>query len=699
MGKGLHNSAYVVLAFCGLALAEEYTVREAAEYVKDRDGSNVPHVATSAHFALKWGDQNSGKYKLTAEYATQALAYFEHIRSVYKDQVGLPFVKSEADKFKINIYMTETGLRPFLEGYAYGFPDAEGYGIFTADPSVMTPGHGAAAHELGHATQGESGNFRDSDYVGWFWECHAQFMAQQVNPTNLLPESLDVYCDMCRFDWSTAVNWHQYAGWIFLQYLKEKAGYGYPFINSLWLTRAAFQDEDPVSKMIRLKGMSRAQWSDLFGEYAKRNVAFASYQYGKEYKASLDTVATGNERALARWMSSLEPLKGRPGWYAIPYSGAPHQNAYNIVPLSPVADAVTVEFRGLVDTARASDWRATLVVVGDSGAERFSDTVSEGIMSVTLAPGEHAVYLVVSATPHVYRHIAFLEDYRTQERFPYEVRIVGADPKGKGPDKLPAGAAGRGAAHPNGGGFVAERATVAASSYVGPEARVLDRATVAGNARIEDCAVVCGDAVVSNNAIVSGHAYVAGSAVVAGYARVRDYARIYDKARIEGNARVIEYARVQGDAHVYGNAMARGSCTISDADVRGTACFTGASNPDGDLRQGTTNDAREATCGIFTGYVGREDYGKAEDFDGLIARYPFDTPNTLLLVDSYATGNGIIRGTPEWIKTPERVAGLSFNGKDQYVEMPRCVSDVRNMDLRQASTFSILAAMRGTACT
>jgi carbonic anhydrase/acetyltransferase-like protein (isoleucine patch superfamily) len=673
--------AVLLINMCLPLNAEEYKLREAAQYIQDRGGSNVPNVATSEHFALKWGNENIEKLGITAEYASNALAYFEHIRDVYKDQVGLPLIKSEKDKYKINIYITGTGLKPFLEGHAFGFPDTEGYGIFIASARVMRPGSSAAAHELGHATQGETVNFRDSDYVGWFWECHAQFMAQQVNPTSRLPMRLDLYCDMSRFDWSTAVNWHQYTGWLFLQYLKEKEGFGYPFINSLWLTRAAYQDEDPVSKMIRLKGMSKKDWADLFGDFAKRNVIFGSYEYGKQYKASLDRVAARSERRLARWMAALEPVKGRPGWYAMPYAGAPHQNGYNVIPLYPEDEKVTVTFKGLVNTARQSDWRATVVIVNETGEERFSDTVSAGDMTMTLEPDEKEVYLVVAAVPHVYKHITFLEDYRTQERFPYEVKITGAKPKGAGPARLPGKAKQKGAPHQNGGGFVAETASVADSAYVGPDARVLDKAVIADSARIEDYAVVCGDATVSNNAIVSGHAYVTDKAVIAGNARIRDYARIYDDARIDGNARVFEYARVQGDAHMYGNAIARGACTVSDCDVEGTACFTGASNPGRALRRGKDEESTEVTHGIFTGYVSREDCDKAENFGGLLARYAFDQPNNLLLKDSHATGNGIINGKPEWIETPERVVGLEFNGKDEYIELPRYVSDLRNCEI------------------
>ena len=56
--------------------------------------------------------------------------------------------------------------------------------------------------------------------------------------------------------------------------------------------------------------------------------------------------------------------------------------------------------------------------------------------------------------------------------------------------------------HPNGGGWVADTATVHESAYVGPSARVSGNAWVCGSARVS------GDARVSGNAQVYGNARV-----------------------------------------------------------------------------------------------------------------------------------------------------------------------------------------------
>lgn len=64
--------------------------------------------------------------------------------------------------------------------------------------------------------------------------------------------------------------------------------------------------------------------------------------------------------------------------------------------------------------------------------------------------------------------------------------------------------------HPNGGGWVADSATVATTAYIGPNARVYGDAWVAGDAR------VYGDAQVYGNARVYGNAWVAGNAWVSG---------------------------------------------------------------------------------------------------------------------------------------------------------------------------------------
>ena len=71
--------------------------------------------------------------------------------------------------------------------------------------------------------------------------------------------------------------------------------------------------------------------------------------------------------------------------------------------------------------------------------------------------------------------------------------------------------------HPNGGGWVADTAKVADTSYVGPDAKVY------GDAKVSDNVRVYGDALVSGTAWVYGDARVYGDALVYGTARVSDY--------------------------------------------------------------------------------------------------------------------------------------------------------------------------------
>ena len=60
---------------------------------------------------------------------------------------------------------------------------------------------------------------------------------------------------------------------------------------------------------------------------------------------------------------------------------------------------VSVNFHGLPDSARGADWRASFVVVSDTGAVRYSSLWNAGTNSVTLAANENTLYLSVAGTP------------------------------------------------------------------------------------------------------------------------------------------------------------------------------------------------------------------------------------------------------------------------------------------------------------
>ena len=92
--------------------------------------------------------------------------------------------------------------------------------------------------------------------------------------------------------------------------------------------------------------------------------------------------------------------------------------------------------------------------------------------------------------------------------------------------------------HSNGGGWVAETASVSETSYVGPEAMVYGYARVYENARVYGYAMVRGDARVYGDAMVRGNATVYGNTNVRGNANVYGDAIVYGNARVYGDASV-----------------------------------------------------------------------------------------------------------------------------------------------------------------
>ncbi len=113
--------------------------------------------------------------------------------------------------------------------------------------------------------------------------------------------------------------------------------------------------------------------------------------------------------------------------------------------------------------------------------------------------------------------------------------------------------------HDYGKGFVANTATVAASVWVGPDAKVCDTAQVSGNVRIEDGAVIKDHSRVSDYARVSGTAEVSKGAV------------IRDRAHISGGAEVSRESIVKGQAQVRDEAKVENSIISETADISGKA--------------------------------------------------------------------------------------------------------------------------------
>lgn len=105
--------------------------------------------------------------------------------------------------------------------------------------------------------------------------------------------------------------------------------------------------------------------------------------------------------------------------------------------------------------------------------------------------------------------------------------------------------------HKNGGGWVADTATVRNSVYVGSNARVY------GNAQVLD------------NAAIFNNARVYGNAIVKENTNIRDNARVFGNACVSGNAEVAEFAHICGDSCLHGQVKICGHVRFCGASFYG----------------------------------------------------------------------------------------------------------------------------------
>ena len=413
-------------------------------------------------------------------------------------------------------------------------------------------------------------------------------------------------------------------------------------------------EQTPFSAMMMVYGWSLEQLNEQFGKFAMKNATLEyapakkslyKKSYGDyEFKTRRDASWGDNYRRHSR-VTMLNKMKCESSEnsdgnaaseecadrYISPSYWAPQRWGYNLVRIYPdSAGKVTVKFRGIVQEKPtvngytcfgdntdyykgktykwcnyapdklpdpASGWTVGLVAEGADGTSRYSE-MKHGTgfnLEIETKSNDKALWLAVTATPTEMQTILWDQFYYSIYRYPYMIEVVNGAPEGYTKDFWkPAGFNGRTASgyaqHSNGGGWVSNKAKVAATAYVGPDA-VVNGGTVSGNARIEDFAVVNGGTI-SGNAVVRGRALVtAGS--------IGDDAVLEDDAwlvsgTISGKAKVgalslIVNSTVTDNAQVYGVMWA-----VNGKKLSGTAQLRG------DLEN---NFDKEITKGVFYGMV------------------------------------------------------------------------------------------------
>ncbi len=633
----------------------------------------------SKRFRILWNDAIIAHASWTSTMARNTLRNAEECWQVYVAKMGYrepawaTGAGTTGTRYKLNI-------TTWHSGYWAGGDGSHARLNITPDGLRENPPSGVIPHELMHCFQfhNTSGNV-----PGAWWEGHANYGRERYNQHYRLlyasnqRSGIDPTYLRCAHQ-VIAHGRDYYLSWPLFMYLDENPD-ALPDLGEgtnvkLWQQTASGQY--PLTLLENLTPTTSLK--DIVGYFARRGATY-NYAFKTDIQAALAAFgAPLDNAATQRWQfTDLVRRADDPSWWRVPYEMAPMQGAYAIHELVPsttgtAGRVVTVNLHGLPDAARGADWRASFIVISDSGAERYGTLWGAGENSVTLAATENKLHLSVAATPSTFYNPDFDEavaPYRShpsKTRFPYELQVTGAVPRQRDNINTTTGLV----QHANGGGWKASTATVASTVYLAPGARVFNTANISGNVRLEDYALVTGSPVISGNATLSGRAWVRGG-TINGFAKIRDWALV-EGGTITGNARVLEHANIKGGT-LQDLATAKGAAASSTGVLSGNAVIEGDY---GDFFSG--RDVANSVAFGHVPYVGVPDSHLRALPAGLYAAYDFAAAHDSRVFDQYGATDAFTLGSPAWISADAKRKGfLGFDGATQAVALDRSVADLR----------------------
>jgi hypothetical protein len=653
------------------------------------------NVRRSEHFRIVWGngaakrkDENADFARVSEELAQGNLQMLEQLWHKLHDPApkGMGFhvprntcnpKHADANSYRANLMMNNTGI---WAGGAWGACDEWGFPLFALPPTYLRfdPPSGATPHEYGHTVLINAAGFNETPYDGMWHEATTNWLQLQFNNSYPGPGGVGTQPYL-----SVPHGRNYYDSWQIWEHFREDPRYGYAFVSKVWTQGRGTKSkgaEYMFDAMVRLdpSGSHDAcnAIKDAIGRMAARNVMW-DYQRQPYFQKHSPRTADQFSEMYRRAYTELVRRGGDRTWFRVPFAHAPMQCGYNVVPIALTGKTgggytVNVDFKPLWDAVRRSDWRATLVAVNDNGESRYSTMWNGGVNSITLAADENQLFLAVAATPDFMPFEGFshplISDLPLQPQA-YEVAFVGTQATAY--ESRPARPEGvKGKPHANGGGFVAESATVDPAAYVGPDAMVVGRAKVLDTARVEDFAVVTDSAVVKDRACVSGHALVHQDAQVSDRGKVRDWATVGGKWKVYESGRALERAYLRDKGELHGQATIKGSThDFGGANVGGHAI------KDGDCCNGANVDHQVLLCWVWgtdQKYAdGRPDTG------GLYCNFAFGRASPIHALDTFGVMHGYLVGSPRTVTLADKACrgALELNGKDQYVELKRDVAD------------------------
>ena len=446
----------------------------------------------SEHFQFIWGKNGADSAKVTQAFLEENAKHMEACWDIYMNDLHMePPTQSvnlglrDGNRYKVNFYISGTGLSPFADDWAYMGYDSEGYAFMfccvgamqnSPNPSWVLP------HEFGHVVTAHQLGWNSNKYVNAWWEAIANWYREQFLYSEYYQQWAGVtgvtdYFEtyMKNLCFTPILGRDNYASWLFLQYITENPdnlpGYGSSFVKDLMQQGQA--DEYPYLEIERISG---ADMKETLGHYAKR-LATLDLAHKRDYQARQNQLFDRGEWNWSEIYTLLEKSGKTDNYYIVPTERAPQQFGVNIIPLEVTDNTISVTLDGLTNV-RGADWRACIAVEQRDGTTRYSSLFKSGetaVMSYDSA-ADSAAYLTVTATPdsdtwhkvgvqYMLSQGEFDETnypFLRKTRYPYGVTIEGAGIK-QSLNNIDSSA---GRIHANGGGFVEYTANVDESVYV-----------------------------------------------------------------------------------------------------------------------------------------------------------------------------------------------------------------------------------------
>ena len=412
---------------------DAYKVRDAFYSLSD----NSVNRMASEHFQIIWGKSNSTNIRIDEEFIKGNLTNLENIYAFYTQELKMKDIGvSGNQKFKTNVYISNTGLRAFEDNWAYMNTDREGFGFLFVAPGAMVVSDPNPSwvlpHELAHVFTYYQGGTIDYPWyestANWFRDqfLGSEYYCYHGKKFGPYSDFFSPYLINADYYVPHMLNW--YDTWPIFLYISENPdnipGLGMDLMHKILENKQ--KDDSMYATIERLSGVPI---KTILGGMSKR-LATMDFSRQKFYLEHLNNETLREPGNREKIYTTLERADAQ-GYQAVPANKAPMQTGFNVIPLNVdlKKGGISADF---VNTSgiQGSDFRVTLVTNTADNKTRYSETFSSGKGTIALHGDETAAYLVVCATPDRLKGYHTDWNSKTTEsdvRFTYKVKIASVD--------------------------------------------------------------------------------------------------------------------------------------------------------------------------------------------------------------------------------------------------------------------------------